>query len=587
MAQGSDESTINSDFYDWAGLDHLVSPLLVRENKLVQSVNLTSSGIIGGKKTRPPYDAFLNNPDSNKVRNLIPFLRQNNDGTTTLYVIRISGNNAYKYTVGGGATTWGAAIPSFVCTNSTQPFAWTVLNNVLHLSNGTDAYQTFDGLTFTQDISAPKARALTTFQRRVFASNAPGNTSRVYFSSVDYVGAPAENSPLAANYGAGVNTITINNSLAGTNPFGASNTIGSVHWPAILGAGTVNQENVIVIGVSGTAQPYTLTLAANTVNPHSQGDSVVNNAPWFSDNNNSSTANFFDVDPERNGAVIFLDTVNASLLMHKASGALYLYTGQQITNPLQSANPFYSSPGNSTVSAFAPDQISGIEIFPTRDGVYAYSGGFPTIISNEVWDYIQNADQTNIQFAPGIAFKSKWYYAIGTVTDQYGFTIKNCLLVYDYQLNIWDTYSFFDMPTCFGEFVDANGNLRLLFGDVIGNTFIFEQGHGDNGNPMDVVLQTHFLTWGAPDKTKGIDSYLLSTNPGANFQFQFAKDWSSVFQPLTTTAGLGVSDRAPDSMQNWKSLAFRLVSNTLSPVLFYGVTLKVSVGSKRFSGRKI
>lgn len=582
-----DETTITSDFYDWAGIDHITSPMLVRENKLVQSVNLTSTGIVGGKTTRPPYELFLDNPDNQRVRNIIPFTHQNPDGTTTSYLIRISGPNAYLYQIGSGAISWGVPLGSFVCTDTTQPFAWTVLNNLLHLSNGLDDYQTFDGTTFSQDTSAPKVRTLTTFQRRVFGSNEPGNTSRVFFSSVDYIGAPGENAPLAANVNPGDGSIQINNSLAGTNPFASSNTIGAVFWPAILGSGTGNQENVVVTGVSGTTQPYTLTLQHPATQPHNSGDVVVNNAAWYSDNNNASSANFFDVDPERNGAVIYLDTVNSTLTMHKASGALYLYSGVTISNPFQSTNPFFASPGNSTVSPFAPDQISGIEIYPTRDGVYAYTGGFPTIISNEVYDFIQNMNLSNVGIAPGIAFKNKWYYAIGTVTDKYGFTVRNCILVYDYQLNIWDTYSFNDMPTAFVDFVDATGSLRMAFGDAFGNTFLFEQGSGDNGKPMDVVLQTNYIHWGAPEKTKDIDAYLISTNPGSNFQLQFATDWGNDFQTFTTTSGIGVSDRAPNNMHNFKSLAFRLVSNTLSPVVFYGVTLKVNVGSRRFSGRRL
>lgn len=584
----ADETSINSDFYDWAGLDHLTSPFLVRENKLVQSINLTSTGIVGGKTTRPPYGLFLDDPDGQQIRNIIPFVHQNTDGTTTAYLIRISGTKAYKYIVGSGATSWGTAIASFVCTDTTQPFAWTVLANQLHLSNGKDNYQTFDGTTFSQDTSAPKVRALTTFQRRVFGSNEPGATSRVFFSSVDYIGAPGEDTTLTNSYGPGAGSIQIDNSLAGTNPFATSNPIGAVYYPAILGSGTANQENVIVTATSsGTTPPYTLTLQSATTKSHNAGDVIVNNAAWFSDNNNASSANFFDVDPERNGAVIFLDTVGSSLTMHKASGALYLYTGQQITNPLQSANPFYASPGNSTVSAFAPDQISGISIFPTRDGVYAYTGGFPTIISNEVYDYIQNMNLTNVGFIPGIAFKNKWYYAIGTVTDKFGYTITNCILVYDYQLNIWDTYSFFDMPTCFGEYVDENGNLRMVFGNATGKTFLFESGVADNGHPMDVVLQSHYLTWGAPEKTKDVESYLVSTNPGANFQLQYATDFKANWNTFTTASGMGQSDRAPDPMSNFKSLGFRLISNTVVPMLFYGLTLKVAVGSKRFSGRKL
>lgn len=596
MANENIGSELIADFYDFAGIDHYSSPFIAKENTLDQCVNFVSTGIVGGKKTRPPYGLFLDNPDGLAIRNLMYWVYYNASGVGIGYIIRISGTHFYAYQVGGGATSWGAAVAGFTCTNTTQPFGWAVLNNEIHLCNGVDVYQTWDPVNgFTKYPQAPLVRTMVSYQNRIHGSNVPGNVGRDYFSSVDFLGAPGESTYLTANSAGGAGTITVNDPifLGGTNPNLSPNapTSTGMHWLATLGVGTANQETVVITAITGTVSgnsviaPYTLTIQGGAAQSHTQYDVVLNSDPWYSDNNNASSANFFD--PNNIGAISGLDVVNNNLVMHKASGGIYLYNGNTISNPLQGNNPAFNAPGTSAVSPLAIDQINGTELFLNRDGVYVYTGGYPTNISYSVYDFIQNMIGSQYAIAPGVTFNQKYYLAIGNVTDSLRYSISNCILVYDYILNFWETYSFGVTPTIWEVIVDNSGNQQLLFGDSSGNTYQYGIGTANNGVAANAVLQTHYLTWGAPDKTKEWLAYTINTNPGANFQLQAAVDWSNNWQTITSISGFGVSDYAPSKMKNFKSIAFRIVANTVVPMTFYGIDIKINIGSRRQSGRKI
>ncbi|MGH2613534.1 MAG: hypothetical protein ACRDFB_10880, partial [Rhabdochlamydiaceae bacterium] len=256
-------------------------------------------------------------------------------------------------------------------------------------------------------------------------------------------------------------------------------------------------------------------------------------------------------------------------------------------NPTGTSNPFFPSPGNSTVSPFAIDQIQGIEFYMDRNYVYAYTGGYPKIISYEIWDLIANMSGSQRSIASAIAFNNKFYLAIGDTKDKFGNSITNSVIVYDFILNIWDVYSLTDMPISWCVFVDSNGNEQLLFGDDSGNVYQWNTGSGDNGKPMQTILQTPYYTWGAPEKSKGIDSYSYSTNPGANFQLQYSIDWSNQWQTFSTTSGLGISENASGDMKDFKSISFRIIGMGTPQMTYLGHTLKVKIGTRRNSGKKL
>lgn len=594
MAANEDTQTQVSDFYDFSGIEHYASPFLAKENTLAQCLNFVSTGVAGGKTTRPPYAPLLNGLGQ-PIRNLIYFVYFDPSGNANGYLCAIVGTSLQTYLIGSTQTQWQFQ-NGLMCADYTIPYGYTILANKLHLSNGIDNYQTWDPTNgFTYYPEAPKPRWLVSYQNRVHGGNTPGSVGRDYFSSVDFTGAPGEDSYITQNYNSGATSIEINDAifLGGNNPNLSANNPSStgMNWLGTLGVGGSNSESIIVTGITATVSgndvtgPYTITLQSALQNNHTQYDVISNDDPWYSDNNNASSSNYFD--PNNIGAIIQGDVVNNNLVLHKSSGGLYLYNGNTISNPLQPNNPAFNAPGNASVSPFAIDQINGNEFFLNHDGVYIYTGGYPTNISYSVYDFIQNMDPQQYQNAPGVAFNQKYYLAIGTVTDNLGYTIPNCILVYDYILNFWETYSFDTLPLCWCVVVDGNGQQQLLFGDETGQVYQYNVGIANNGKPANAIVETHYLTWGAPEKTKEWQSYVINTSPGANFQLQASVDWSYQWKTITTASGFGISDNAPISMKNFKAIAFRIISNTTVPMTFYGLNIKIGIGSRRNSGRRI
>lgn len=93
-----------SDFsrFTWGGMVRTLNPFLIKPGDLKLCLNYNSD-VFYAKVRRSGYSLFLNNPDSTKVWNTIPFDRQ--DGYRL--VLRISGTSIYKYAFTG--STWGSA----------------------------------------------------------------------------------------------------------------------------------------------------------------------------------------------------------------------------------------------------------------------------------------------------------------------------------------------------------------------------------------------------------------------------------------------------------------------------------------------
>ncbi|MGH2612398.1 MAG: hypothetical protein ACRDFB_05050, partial [Rhabdochlamydiaceae bacterium] len=216
---------------------------------------------------------------------------------------------------------------SFIPVNDTQPFASVTLANLLHLSNGFDDYQTFNGGSFTSYPQAPKMRTIVPFQSRIYGANVPGEGSLEFFSTTAFEQITAENSYFTNAPLAGVTSIDINDPIFGGLSL-ATPSLTGLYIQATLGVGTANEETAIVTGIAATVSgsivnsPYTVTLKNATANSHSTDDVVQNTDKWYQDTNFSTAAGQFPVDPDHQGRIIANDVIGGNLVMHKSAGGL-------------------------------------------------------------------------------------------------------------------------------------------------------------------------------------------------------------------------------------------------------------------------
>lgn len=190
---------------NFGGMVRNISPFQVKAGDLKLILNWNCDTEIGALNVRPGYATFLDNPDSQPVQALIPFI----DKTDTLTLFRVSGTSIYKWTSG---PTWGSSVKTVAGNTNTiyddtgvtyndpnMIYDGTVIGglrmsyvsyyNKLFFANGADPlfYYDPDTTTFTTvttGVVPTDCKFLEVFQNRVFVAGTYEAPSRLYFSRV-------------------------------------------------------------------------------------------------------------------------------------------------------------------------------------------------------------------------------------------------------------------------------------------------------------------------------------------------------------------------------------------------------------------
>jgi len=135
---------------------------------------------------------------------------------------------------------------------------------------------------------------------------------------------------------------------------------------------------------------------------------------------------------------------------------------------------------HSSVGCRAPKSIATIDdwtFWLSHKGVYATNGGKPSRISKAVKPFIDGI--TDVTTPVGWAEDNFYYLYIGTSNS-----VTNCLLIYDYDNNVW---SYKSMPDVIQQaaILTTSGNVRSAYvGDDAGQVYKFKTGNDDNGDPI-------------------------------------------------------------------------------------------------------
>ena len=171
--------------------------------------------------------------------------------------------------------------------------------------------------------------------------------------------------------------------------------------------------------------------------------------------------------------------------------------------------------------------IEDFRLWLNRDGIMAYNGNRPVVISNSIEKLIYNdagegIAGTTFDTAPGIAHQYDYYLSVGTVTDDLtDETISDAIIKYDYQLNEFSTYSFANRPNSWLPYRDTNRAQQLVFGAgsqcyTYGGTVVDDSG-STIGAAMEFVVHA-----GAPETEKEWKNCWFFFNPGNQAKVQVA-----------------------------------------------------------------
>jgi hypothetical protein len=283
------------------------------------------------------------------------------------------------------------------------------------------------------------------------------------------------------------------------------------------------------------------------------------------------------------GRVNSLFKANDRLVPTKDSGNIFNWDGFSLVDKATDLGP--SSP-------YSIGKVEDYRIYLNRRGVFGYGGGRPEILSNAIERQIYNDRGSGIagtvfDSAPGVIHKYDWFCGVGTVTDNLtDETIKDCVLKYDYQLNEWVNWKFFNRPYSFHSYKDKVGVEQLIFGDNGGQCYqLSGTATSDNGKPIESLLMFAFHA-GAPESDKEWKYAWLFFNPGCLAKVQvamadtFTKDnlnWIDLTDPRD-----GVSEVRFPAGSSSKFLFCKIYeTGTTSPWQFYGASFEFEVKDRR------
>jgi len=235
--------------------------------------------------------------------------------------------------------------------------------------------------------------------------------------------------------------------------------------------------------------------------------------------NTSGTSDSSSIAIPGEGRIQSVFNANDRIIATKTSGLMFKWDGYSLVDTSSKVGPS-SSESRAEKESF--------NIWLNQNGLYGYTGGFPTLLSNAIQSQIYNSTNTgitsaNFSNAPANFYKNDYLIKVGTVTpDITGYQIDDALIKYDLQKNEFLNYKFADVPTAFHSYKDATGLEVLLFGDSSGQCYkLSGTATTDNGDPIETTME-FLIASGEVDNDKEFRRFKAFFNPGSQAKVSIA-----------------------------------------------------------------
>ncbi len=513
MAQAEGPLIISS----FLGINRSSPDHLIQDGQLRHCINANSYNI-GAKTKRNGYIPYLDNPDNAPIDG--EFFWEQVSGTKIVF--RCSGGHIYTNTVGSGQTTWTPTAGTYTAGNI---MSFAPLQGNLFFSNGVDImFYTADGITY-QDIQGS------------------GNVEGV---EIDAAGSGYNQGDVVTiSGGSGTATLSITGVSSG----------GVVEFTIITtGSGYSVGSGVSTTGGTGSGFTVDITEVGNQTPPKCRFLTTFQGRLWgagatqdvgFADEKNGSgpstvyssrvddgtdwdfTDSLSDpsapqyqyIDVDLNGPILGFNKILDYLLIFK-DRAFYKFDGATLVDV--NYVPCTSNAGITFYKDYA--------FFPNKDGIWGYAGTTPDIYSIPLLDIYNNLTPAQLSAVQAATYKRKMYFTLGTVTSDDGVTIDNAVAVLDFDTSQWFTYSYATNFVSLCVAVDSDDNDILIGGDSNGNTYQLETSFADNGEPIQMFLQTKWYDDGLPqqdreytkiyvDALQANETMVYAQTNGANWNF--------------------------------------------------------------------
>lgn len=243
---------------------------------------------------------------------------------------------------------------------------------------------------------------------------------------------------------------------------------------------------------------------------------------------------YIDINPEDGQNITALERNGTNLLIFKDRG-MYTWNGSA-TQPDLLVDI-------GAVSQEAVTTVHNITFFLGRSkknlGIYAYTGGYPKLISRRVKKWIDAIDQSDLSNIKAGVDEDNLYMYIGNITfagdDIYeDRTFSNVWLVYTISQDSWKVYTELHSK-CFGH-ITSSGQELLVFGDNNGKLWEFGQGTTDDSGDAQTNIQMEIIgreeSFGAPElpvELQEVDVLSRSAyETTVKYRYDRKEDWKSL-----------------------------------------------------------
>jgi len=294
-----------------------------------------------------------------------------------------------------------------------------------------------------------------------------------------------------------------------------------------------------------------------------------------------TTGFYIDINPEDGQNITALER-NGNLLLIFKERSLYTWDGASTqADVLVDVG---------AVSQEAVITISNITFFLGRSkknlGIYAFTGGYPKLISRKIKRWIDNIDQSNLSSIVSGADDDHVYFYVGNIAFSndsiYGTrTFNNVWLVYTLSQDSWSVYDDLHAQV-FGYFV-SSGKEILVFGDNSGRAFEFGRGQrdddGEGQTPIDMEIWTNEDPHGEPELPISLQSTEVFSQLAQETEVHFRYDRNPDWQDLGALGQRYSYFPAPQRFEHniGKTLQFQFTNNTSFQAQIDGYVLNVDI----------
>lgn len=351
----------------------------------------------------------------------------------------------------------------------------------------------------------------------------------------------------------------------------------------------VNGEDVVASSANGSS--WGTTNAPGTITP--KYGAVFQDRVYFANGNSSNRSRFWfsslpssgsitwsigndwvDVNPDDGDQITALENNGNRLLIFK-NRALYRWTfGQVEADRLIGV-------GTSSAESVKTNLDVGITFFANPNGVYAYSGGRPRLLSRKINDIIQAVTDWEEVYAE--VDDDHYYLSVGDITLE-GRTYSNTVLVYHISLDAWSMYTMATPVRFMARLIESGVVEYIYFGSNTGRTYKFLDGSNDDGSDIPAYYRSKEYMMGYPQAVDvtGVDVFASSRG-----RAQVLMDINRYGQPMSLgNLEQRVTNLSPRDFRKLNSTRIYITDHSSAPMIIEGYNIEYKNAIRRDENAK-